>query len=79
MISTANFTLVLILISLLSPFGVPLGASFFIISAGSMSATFSDYVFVVIIVFSGFIIGDVAAYMVGSYFLWITNLQMQMP
>jgi membrane protein DedA with SNARE-associated domain len=68
MISTDNFTLVLIIISLISPFGISLGASFFIITAGSMSATFSDYVLVVIIVFLGFIIGDIAAYATGSYF-----------
>lgn len=68
MISTDNFTLILLIISLISPFGIPLGASFFIISAGSMSDTFSDYVLVVIIVFSGFIIGDIVAYKAGYYF-----------
>ena len=68
MIYPDNFILMLIIISLISPFGIPLGASFFIISAGSMSATFSDYVIVVIIVFLGFIIGDIVAFKAGSYF-----------
>lgn len=68
MISTDNLTLVLLIISLISPFGIPLGASFFIISAGSLSVTFSDYILVVIIVFLGFIIGDVVSFKAGGYF-----------
>ncbi len=63
-----NFPLFMFLISVVSPFGVPVGETFFIISAGSMSAEFADYVFFVLLIFSGLIIGDIAAYTLALYF-----------
>ncbi|MFZ3384461.1 MAG: VTT domain-containing protein [Candidatus Methanoperedens sp.] len=63
-----NFPFYLLLISFASPLGAPLGATFFIISAGSQSGTISDYFFFVTIIFFGLVIGDIAAYTAGSYF-----------
>ena len=63
-----NFPLFLFLISLASPFGIPLGETFFIISAGSISDKFTDYTFFVILIFFGLIIGDITAYTLASYF-----------
>ncbi len=63
-----NFPLFLFLISLVSPFGIPLGETFFIISAGSLSDKFTDYTFFVTLIFFGLIIGDIAAYALASYF-----------
>ncbi|MDP2845590.1 MAG: VTT domain-containing protein [Candidatus Methanoperedens sp.] len=60
--------LVLFIIALISPFGVPLGATFFIISAGSLSGSIADYLFFVILIFFGLVIGDIAAYAAASYF-----------
>lgn len=65
---TTSIPLLLILIALASPFGIPVGATFFIISAGSMSETFTDYAFYVIILFFGFVTGDLTAYATASHF-----------
>lgn len=65
---TANFYLILILVALISPFGIPVGATFFIISAGSLSGTVTDYVFVITLIFLILLAGDIAAYKTASYF-----------
>ncbi len=51
-----------------SPFGIPLGETFLIISAGSISPEFKDFFFFVILIFIGLVIGDILAYAVASYF-----------
>ncbi len=63
-----TFPLFLFLMSLASPFGIPLGETFFILSAGSISDKFTDYTFFVTLIFFGLIIGDIAAYSIASYF-----------
>lgn len=63
-----NFYFILILVALISPFGIPVGATFFIISAGSQSGNFEDYVFFVTLIFLCFVAGDIAAYKTASYF-----------
>jgi membrane-associated protein len=63
-----NFPLFLFFISLASPFGIPLGETFFIMLAGSLSDKFTDYTFFVTLIFFGLIIGDIAAYALASYF-----------
>jgi membrane-associated protein len=65
---TGNFYLILMIVALISPFGIPVGATFFIISAGSQSGTFTDYAFFVTLIFMGFLTGDIAAYKTASYF-----------
>lgn len=65
---TANFYIVLVFVALISPFGIPVGATFFIISAGSLSGTFTDYVFFITLIFLSFVAGDIAAYKTASYF-----------
>ena len=65
---TANFYFVLILVALIAPFGAPVGATFFIISAGSLSGTLTDYVFFVALIFLGLVTGDIAAYTTASHF-----------
>jgi len=65
---SGNFPLFLFLISLASPFGIPLGETFLIISAGSMSVEFPDYVFFVTLIFFGLVIGDIASYTIASFF-----------
>ncbi len=62
-----SYPLFLFLISMASPFGVPLGETFFIISAGSVSGEITDYFFFVILVFLGLVIGDISAYTAASY------------
>ncbi len=63
-----SFPLFLFLISMASPFGIPLGETFLIISAGSISGKFTDYVFFVTLIFLGLVIGDISSYGVASYF-----------
>ncbi len=65
---SGNFPLFLFLISIASPFGIPVGETFFIISAGSMSGAFPDYIFFVTLIFLGLVIGDIAAYTIASFF-----------
>ncbi len=56
------------IIALLSPFGIPLGATFVIIAAGSLSGTIKDYFFSVFLIFFGLVVGDIATYSTASYF-----------
>ena len=63
-----NSPLFLMFIAFASPLGVPLGATFFIISAGSQSGTVTDYFFIIAMIFSGLVMGDIIAYTLGSYF-----------
>ncbi len=60
--------LFLFLISIASSFGVPVWETIFVISSGSILNTYPEYFFLVILIFSGLIIGDVSAYTVASYF-----------
>jgi len=64
----SNFPFYLFIIAFAAPFGIPLGTTFFIISAGSQSVTFADYFFFVSLIFFGLVIGDIVAYKAGSYF-----------
>jgi membrane-associated protein len=63
-----SFPLFLFLNSMASPFGIPLEETFSIILAGSFSNTFADYIFFVTLIFTGLVIGDIAAYTTASYF-----------
>lgn len=65
---SSNLSLFFFIIALISPFGIPLGATFFIIAAGSLSATIEDYFFIVTLIFFGLVAGDIAAYSTASYF-----------
>ncbi|MCE8425662.1 MAG: VTT domain-containing protein [Candidatus Methanoperedens sp.] len=65
---SSNLPLFYMIIALLSPFGIPLGATFVIIAAGSLSGTIGDYFFIISLIFSGLIIGDIAAYFTASHF-----------
>jgi len=65
---SSNLPLFFFIIALLSPFGIPLGATFFIIAAGSLSGTIEDYFFIVSLIFFGLIVGDIAAYFTASHF-----------
>ncbi|MDD1744948.1 MAG: hypothetical protein LUQ20_03945 [Candidatus Methanoperedens sp.] len=64
----SNPSLFFLIIALLSPFGIPLGATFFIIAAGSLSGTIEDYFFIVTLIFFGLVVGDIAAYFTASHF-----------
>ena len=65
---SSNLPLFYVIIALLSPFGIPLGATFVIIAAGSLSVTFENYFFIVSLIFFGLIVGDIAAYFTASHF-----------
>jgi membrane protein DedA with SNARE-associated domain len=65
---SSNLPLFFFIIALLSPFGIPLGATFVIIAAGSLSGTIGDYFFMVSLIFFGLVIGDIAAYFTASHF-----------
>jgi membrane protein DedA with SNARE-associated domain len=65
---SSNLPLFFFIIAFISPFGVPLGATFVIIAAGSLSDTIDDYFFSVSLIFFGLILGDIAAYSTASYF-----------
>lgn len=65
---SSNPSLFFLIIALLSPFGIPLGATFFIIAAGSLSGTIEDYFFIVTLIFFGLVVGDIAAYSTASHF-----------
>jgi membrane protein DedA with SNARE-associated domain len=65
---SSNLPLFYITIALLSPFGIPLGATFVIIAAGSLSGTIEDYFFIVTLIFFGLVVGDIAVYFTASYF-----------
>ena len=64
----SNLPLFYVIIALLSPFGIPLGATFVIIAAGSLSVTIEDYFFIVTLIFLGLVVGDIAVYFTASYF-----------
>jgi membrane-associated protein len=65
---SSNLPLFYVIIALLSPFGIPLGATFVIIAAGSLSGTIEDYFFIVSLIFFGLVVGDIAAYVAASHF-----------
>ncbi|MDP3103121.1 MAG: VTT domain-containing protein [Candidatus Methanoperedens sp.] len=65
---SSNLPLFFLIIALLSPFGIPLGATFIIIAAGSLSGTIEDYFFIVFLIFFGLVVGDIAAYFTASHF-----------
>lgn len=65
---SSNLPLFFFIIALLSPFGIPLGATFVIIAAGSLSGTIDDYFFSVSLIFFGLVVGDIAAYSTASHF-----------
>jgi membrane protein DedA with SNARE-associated domain len=65
---SSNLPLFYVIIALLSPFGVPLGETFVIIAAGSLSGTIEDYFFIVTLIFLGLVVGDIAVYFTASYF-----------
>src|SRR5659263_766837 len=65
---SSNLPLFYVVIALLSPFGIPLGATFVIIAAGSVSGTIEQFFFNVILIFFGLVAGDIAAYSTASYF-----------
>ena len=66
--TSLNFPIYILLIAFASSLGIPLGATFFIVSAGSQSAGLEGYFFFTILIFSGLVIGDTTAYALGSYF-----------
>ncbi len=65
---SSNIPLFLFIIALISPFGIPLGATFVIIAAGSLSVTIEDYFFIVTLIFFGLVVGDIATYVTASHF-----------
>ncbi len=65
---SSNPYLFFLIIAILSPFGIPLGATFVIIAAGSQAGTIQDYLFSVILIFCGLITGDSATYLTASHF-----------
>ncbi|MCZ7402359.1 MAG: VTT domain-containing protein [Candidatus Methanoperedens sp.] len=65
---SSNLALFYVIIAFLSPFGIPLGATFVIIAAGSLSGTIDDYFFSVSLIFFGLVMGDIASYSVASHF-----------
>jgi membrane protein DedA with SNARE-associated domain len=65
---SSNLYLFFFLIAFLSPFGIPLGATFVIIAAGSLSGTIEDYFFNVSLIFFGLVVGDITAYSTASHF-----------
>ena len=65
---SSNLPLFYVVIALLSPFGIPLGATFIIIAAGSLSGTIEDYFFSVSLIFFGLVVGDIAVYFTASHF-----------
>lgn len=65
---SSNLPLFFFIIALISPFGIPLGATFIIIAAGSLSGTIDDYFFIVALIFFGLVLGDIATYSTASYF-----------
>jgi membrane-associated protein len=65
---SSNLPLFYVIIALLSPFGIPLGATFVIIAAGALSGTIEDYFFSVSLIFFGLVVGDIAAYFTASHF-----------
>lgn len=65
---SSNLPLFFFIIALLSPFGIPLGATFVIIAAGSVSGTIEQFFFNVTLIFFGLVAGDIAAYSIASYF-----------
>jgi membrane protein DedA with SNARE-associated domain len=65
---SSNLPLFYVVIALLSPFGIPLGATFVIIAAGSLSGTIDDYFFIVSLIFFGLVVGDIATYFTATHF-----------
>jgi membrane protein DedA with SNARE-associated domain len=65
---SSNLPLFFFIIALLSPFGIPLGATFVILAAGSLSGTIEEYFFSVSLIFFGLVVGDIAAYFTASHF-----------
>jgi membrane protein DedA with SNARE-associated domain len=65
---SSNLPIFFFIIALISPFGIPLGATFVIIAAGSLSGTIEDYFFSVSLIFFGLVVGDIAAYSTASHF-----------
>lgn len=65
---SSNIPLFLFTIAFISPFGIPLGATFVIIAAGSQSVTIEDYFFYVTLLFFGLVAGDIATYSTASHF-----------
>src|SRR5665811_1249267 len=65
---SSNLDLFYVIIAFLSPFGIPLGATFIIIAAGSLSGTIEDYFFSVSLIFFGLVLGDIAVYFTASHF-----------
>jgi len=65
---SSNLPLFYVIIAFLSPFGIPLGATFIIIAAGSLSGTTQDYFFSVSLIFFALVLGDIAAYSTASHF-----------
>jgi membrane protein DedA with SNARE-associated domain len=65
---SSNLPLFFFIIALLSPFGIPLGATFVIIAAGSLSGTIDEYFFSIALIFFGLVLGDIAAYATASHF-----------
>jgi membrane protein DedA with SNARE-associated domain len=65
---SSNLPLFFFIIALLSPFGIPLGATFVIIAAGSLSDTIENYFFSVSLIFLGLVLGDIATYLMALNF-----------
>jgi membrane protein DedA with SNARE-associated domain len=65
---SSNLPLFLFIIALLSPVGIPLGATFVIIAAGALSGTIEDYFFIVSLIFFGLVVGDIVVYFTASHF-----------
>lgn len=65
---SSNLPLFYVIIALLSPFGIPLGATFIIIAAGSLSVTIEDYLFIISLIFLGLVVGDIVVYFTASHF-----------
>lgn len=74
---SSNLPLFFFIIALLAPFGIPLGATFIIIAAGSLSGTIDDYFFSVTLIFFGLVVGDIAAYSTASYFETVFTEKLQ--
>ena len=74
---SSNLPLFFFIIALISPFGIPLGATFIIIAAGSLSGTIDDYFFIVTLIFFGLVVGDIAVYSTASYFEKVLTEKLQ--
>jgi membrane protein DedA with SNARE-associated domain len=74
---SSDLPLFFFIIAFLSPFGIPLGATFVIIAAGSLSGTINDYFFSISLIFFGLVMGDIAVYVTASHFenVFIENLR----